>query len=156
MVEEQLLQDQPRTMKGDLPFLSASLDAQQTSHFLPAGKTLTSFPIRIYSHLIVRRIEILLSLVNGEIISKQSFIWRKKKRKNKYSIAFSKDFDQMQNERHRGFKPFLWEDMAVSMEHHIKGTQTTAPWILKIMVASPIKFIINSELNLTEEKGFFP
>lgn len=70
MVGERLPQDQPGTVTGDTPILTASLN-----HFLSAGKTLMSLPIKIYSHIIVRsitiRTEMLLSLIYGKIISKQ-------------------------------------------------------------------------------------
>lgn len=44
--------------------------------------------------------------------------------------------------------------MAVSMEHHIKGTQTMTPCILKTVKASTVKSIITVKRLLQEERIF--
>lgn len=45
-------------------------------------------------------------------------------------------------------------EMAVSVEHHIKRTQTTIPCILNIVIASLMKSIITVKRILQERKDF--
>lgn len=80
-------------------------------HFLPAGKPLRSLLIRIYSHLIVRSITIenwIATFIYKWRDSLKIIIWQKKKQVNRISYRFWPSVLQMENERHRSFRPFLW------------------------------------------------
>lgn len=78
-------------LTGDLSF-SGSPGAQQLGRCLPR-KPLMSPTIRIYSCQVVRsltlRIEMLLSLVNGEVIS-NSYSFEGKRKQVDFGLVFSK------------------------------------------------------------------
>lgn len=157
MVGERLPQDQFRTTAGDLPCFSASLDAQQVSHFLPVERTLMSFPIRTYSHLIGRS----STLQNWNASSTcerrdnlKIVIYLKKKLLNSIFQRFwqkgewkkdTEDLGHFSKERRNG--SYLGASRQRNSNQDILKFENFDSF--------PNQVHHNSEMNLNREKGFF-